>query len=298
MKSILYALLILTLPTTVWAQLPAGFVRHTSYIYTGNSKKPLTTSFVVEKDEYVYIEVSGDVDLGPFTGAADATGKPTLAALRFNKYKDYYHGALVCRIGDWAMPCEEMFRIVDGWANPRANAGIQWLVDTQRMVHTRGISYIPGAYFLSPATGPLTFDLNDTDPDNNTGSFLITIYALKKNIHYNRNAFNYCPVKMPAESETVEWKQELTGSSYHHPDTFRGTGKYRGCQCAYFEDNAHTLDNHTPRQGTFDFGYYISVDKATADHLHVVLDMLPHELYGKRFPAEFYRPMPNANLTR
>ncbi|KAA9349851.1 hypothetical protein [Larkinella humicola] len=298
MKSILYALLILTLPTTAWAQLPAGFVRHTSYIYTGNSKTPLTTSFVVEKDEYVYIEVSGDVYLGPFTGAADATGKPALAALRFNKYKDYYHGALVCRIGDRTTPCQEMFRFVDAVYDPVAGGTMNYLIDGSRMVRAQGINYIPGVHFLSPTTGPLTFELNDTDPDNNDGSFLITIYAIKKNAHFNRNTLNYCPVRMPPESETNEWKREATGFFYHHPDTFRGKGRYKGCQCAYFEDNAHTLDNSTSKKGTFDFGYFLSQDKTTADHLHVVLDMLPHELYGKRFPAEFYRPMPNANLTR
>ncbi|GAA4409151.1 hypothetical protein GCM10023187_32020 [Nibrella viscosa] len=306
MKTTLYVLLMLALPFTGAAQSPANYVRSQTFVYEGTRDTPLTTNFVVEKDEYVYIEVSGDVYLGPFTQSADATGKVAMAAILYNKYSAYNHGALVCQIGNWATPCQELFRFVDVTDNLAAKVTMHTLIDPKRMVRDRGINYIPGTYFLSPTAGPLVFDLNDTDPGNNKGSFRIQVYAIKKNVHYNRNFFNVCPATRPSDywwivdalvdSENDDWKREGTGAYYHRWSTFRGKGKFAGCQCAYFQDNS--LDTSSPKAGSFDFAYALTQDIVEGNHLHVVLDMLPHELYKKHFPGEQYRRLPDANILR
>lgn len=257
----------------------------------GRSEAPVKTHIRVNPRDYVYYEVQGSVVLGPYVGAAygDGTGKFVWANL--NKYRNLRHGSVACIIGEQLVETEQVL-------TKSSHPIYGLLINEDRMVGDGFIKYIAGNYFVSEAGGTLEFDINDADPSNNSGEFRITVYVMSEAAHYGRNVFNVCPFKEPQYEGTIPKVTDVTGgitkdckgslwifekpnSWYYHGfnDSFRGTtGKSLGCQCVYDDDKLLTDDDD---EGTFDIGMWVekSMDSKEAKHLHLILDMMTHDLF-------------------
>jgi hypothetical protein len=148
-----------------------------------------------------------------------------------------------------------------------------------------GFGYLPHCYFFAPISGKISFDINDKDYTNNSGSFLVNVYILNSKSDIERNTFNRCPQKEPQTGKDCEgesWVSEGVKAWFYHGifnAAYRGTSKNKGCQCVY--DNGTLVTSHED-QGTFDYGFWEfegNVADAKAKHLHLILDVIPHDAW-------------------
>ncbi|MGM9506827.1 hypothetical protein ACS5NO_03840 [Larkinella sp. GY13] len=289
-KTIVSLLLVLVLTGTenVAAQSPDSYFVAKTVSVPGNLKQPLRTGIQVGFDDYVYIEALGKIRVGLFYGSAYPVGLPKSFDNFFNKRRSVLHGALMWQIGPESGSCRKMFRSYDETVKNI------FMVSEDRMIKEDGPNYVAGDYFLSKSTGELMLDINDNDVDNNSEQYQVRIFVLKQYYHVNRNQFNHCPLKEPGDGEHDRqgngWIREWPNSWVYHGfnNSYRGTGKYSGCQCVYDRGTLlrGTATDTGNDQGSFDFGFWLGngdADNMEARHLHLILDVLPHDLWVKRY---------------
>jgi hypothetical protein len=271
---------------------PMDLVKSYSFTIYGNMNGPVDSKIILEENDYVFIEATGEIKIGNYLGNADATGllSAKLFFSRYLKYPDIELGSLVILTKNGTTGCKKIFREIGETYNI---VGITDY-DTTKITQSFIRDYLPGYYFVSPGKTPLYFDINDNILDDNTGKFTVNIYVIKYKDHLNRNFFNYCPKKEPENGTDIKlltWKKEnpIFSSVYHGAlnSSYRG-GSFdnAGCQCVY-GDIYKTLIENEVQQGSFDLGLWIYRGKTnmetTKNYFHLLLDVIPHDLYVKKF---------------
>lgn len=271
------------------AQTPDQFFTVKSFTVSANLTQPVHTGLILGFNDFVYIEAQGKISVGAWYGETYAVGMESSTKNNYNKYASFQHGALIWQIGPGSGVCHKLFRINDNFVHN------YFMVSKTHMVINDGnYNYVPGDYFLSQSTGELVFDINDSETGNNRGLYSVKVLVIKEYYHINRNQFNRCPKTEPADGKKDSrgngWFRELPNSWVNHGfnNSYRGLGIYSGCQCVYDQgtiligDAADTRNN----QGSFDFGFWLkkgALDDDEAKHLHLILDMLPHECWVERY---------------
>lgn len=247
----------------------------------GNAEKPVETDVQINENDYVYVDVSGQIVTGPMLGPADGSGllESSLFSGLYNKY-DLRHGSVALLVGDDVVGCKKIFRDLGALYNAPFTPDYGDRVNKPFF----GVNYIPGIYFLAKSSGKLKLDVNDTRPDNNTGEFRVRVFVLPYEAHQTRNTFNKCPLREPEnelDCRNGAWKKESIKSWIYHGinDSYRGRSTNKGCQCVYDDGVLLTSGDN---QGSFDIAYWLFDGKAgtpDADYYHLILDVIPHDLY-------------------
>lgn len=288
------------LPPGVLAQLPGRAIERT---FPANTKGDLRTGVAVKQGDYVYIEATGDVEISQvFHTKTDATGSTDgwFNAL-YNRYKPYWHAALLCRIGNSSKTAfsRNLFDMV-----PK----------TER-VFVESISIFgrgdePGVLLLAPETGELILEINDTKTEDNRGNFKVSIYKLTQQQHRQRNQYNRCPVNVDQVVEVGDFESDDIGTFFYHTDPnqqlgkridiigYRGVNRYAGCQCIY--DKNGNLVNKGIYMGTFDYAL-ARPELQSSRFMHYILDVIPHIMYRGALEISdniMYTPTPASNIIR
>lgn len=274
------------------AQSPDSYFVAKTVSVPGNLKQLFRTGIQVGFDDYVYIEALGKIRVGFFYGSTYAVGLPESLNNGYNKRASVQHGALMWQIGPGSGSCRKLFQSYDETVKNI------FMVSKDRMITDDGLTnYVAGDYFLSKSTGELLLDINDKDVDNNSAQYEVRIFVLKQFHHVNRNQFNQCPLKEPGDGDTDRngngWIREWPNSWVYHGfnNSYRGKGVYSGCQCVYDQGTLlrGTATDTGNNQGSFDFGFWLGhgdADNMEARHLHLILDVLPHDLWVKRYGTD------------
>ena len=270
--------------------------RHKHYTIQGKLTSAFRTGLVVEENEFVYFQVSSKIELGKYAGSTygDGLDATNVVFSSYNKYKNQYHGALVLGIGDFnnIISARKMFRApVNGFDEAIYRV---FLVNPSDLIPDALGGYVAGNYFISSKKGEIILDINDIKTEDNSGDFFVEIYTITFNNHCTRNKYNICPKKEPGgivpcyvgckDCKGYTWRQELPNSIYYHGynDSFRGTNQHAGCQCVYDQDTLLKNDYH---EGSFDIGFwrYGEFSSSESKHLHLILDVLPHDNFVKKY---------------
>jgi hypothetical protein len=274
---------------------PMDLVKGYSFTINGNTNGPIDSKIQLEENDYVFIEATGEIKVGNYLGNADATGllSPKLFFSRYIKYRNIELGSLVVGTNDFTSGCKKIFRDIGQTYNI---VGIT-NYDTTKITQSFIRDYLPGYYFVASGKTPLYFDINDNILDDNTGAFKVNVYVMKFKDHLNRNFFNYCPAKEPETGSDIKlltWKKEnpIFSSVYHGAfnSSYRGQSfDNTGCQCVY-GDVSKTLVLNEAQQGSFDIGMWLFRGKMNAEpsknYFHLLLDVIPHDLYVEKFGSE------------
>lgn len=274
---------------------PLDLVQGKEFTIKGNMNGPVDTKMTIEENDYVFIEAVGQITVGAYLGNADPTGlfSSKIMFPRYYKYPGLTHGSLVILTDMETTRCKKIFQEMGIlYSNP-------FTPEYDPNIVTMGTlrDYIPGYYFIATKKSRLFFDINDTVLEDNSGSFTVKVYIIKFKDHLNRNYFNKCPIKEPENGEPnkiIVWnKEDATKSFYYHGtlnSSYRG-GSYdnAGCQCVY-GDFKKTIILNEENQGSFDLGYWIFRGKpelpSTLNYYHLILDVIPHDLYLEKFGVE------------
>lgn len=274
---------------------PGELFREFTLTIPANLQEPYETEIQLEDNEYIFIEAIGKIHVGESFKFADATGLlessfRTLFSNIYNKYP-FNHGSLVAYTPSDTISCLKIFKDVGLKYN-----NIPGTPDYDPVKITEvnnGFDYIPGVYFISKGSGKLYFDINDNEPDNNSGAFYVKVRTIKFQDHINRNFFNRCPVKEPdAEIDcnlNVWMKENRIKSSIFHgisSTAYRGLEKNAGFQCVYKDE--HTIVEDHKHQGSFDIGYWLfngEFESPQANYYHLILDVIPHDLFAEKYEA-------------
>ena len=264
---------------------PTDLYTSTQFMFRGNTSSLVTSNIRVRKNDFVYVEITGKVKVGSFVGMADGAGAlgsmPVLES--YNKYKGHRHGCIMVILNNKIESCK---RILDDLGSKYDIIGI---------APDYGIEYVPGYYFIADEEGYLKFDINDVDPGNNSGDFSIGVIVMSYSAHLSRNIFNKCPEKEPDDEKDCfgnNWVKESPKSWYYHGvnDSYRGGTSNPGCQCVY-EYVGDDLVASGDHKGSFDIGYWHfkgDITKPRANYFHLILDVIPHDLYVARFGEPNY----------
>lgn len=248
----------------------------------GEITEPVETRISVEEDEYVYIECKGTIGISSWLEDITGAGTRNFFVQKNNKYSEFPHGCLVAIVEDDRHNAESNI-FPSGVTTYGYMSGV--------------LSPVTGMYFLSKASGELLLDINDNDPGNNSDAFTVNIFTMKKNMHYHRNIFNKCPA-LESSITAASWEAESRALSlvYHGKEniSYRGSvASSAGCQCVYNSETHKIVEGEY--KGSFDIAHWLK-KKRPADfpsfslnYLHLILDMLPHDLYTKQYPGEFYQ---------
>lgn len=227
---------------------PRALYRMDTLFLKANRSQPLLTNITIQQNEFVYIEVYGKISVGTFVGETDGAGIPrsSLSLMMYNKYPDFNHGSVVfLRNGKSPQAC---VRILE-------DLGMKY--DLPGVSPDYGIDYVPGYYFIADEAARLSFDINDNEPVNNRGEYIIIVLRMSHEDHQARNYFNRCPEKKPNETDCQghTWIEEGIKSYYYHGinDSYRGQGERAGCQCVYDDGRLITKGKNI---GSFDIGYW------------------------------------------
>ncbi len=274
---------------------PMDLVKGQVYTIRGNTNGPVDTKIILDVNDYVFVEAVGQIKVGNYLGYADATGllSGKIMFARYFKYKDLPHGSLVVLTNNKTISCKKIFSDMGvKYSNP-------FTPEYDSTVVTEGTlrDYIPGYYFISEGRSPLYLDVNDTVLEDNEGSFTVKIYVIKLKDHLNRNYFNKCPAKEPETGQDAKlllWEKEnpVKSAVYHGTlnSAYRGkSNKNFGCQCVYGDFLKKLVENEE-NQGSFDLGYWLFKDKpweeTTINYYHLVLDVIPHDLYKENLEVQ------------
>lgn len=259
----------------------------------------------ISKTDFVYFEVSNNqIDIGLPNGKCYANGLD-LTIFEQNKfYKNFNFGSVVCNTGNLNENYGTRKMFVNIWEGIDESI-YHAVADKKKMVND---SYVPGNYFVAKNDGELSFRVNDNIPNDNKGSFKITVCIIKFDAHINRNKFNKCPFTAPRQTNENGitdfnwydclkkiWTIEGPKSVYYHGfnDAYRGEKNYPGCQCVYTPVSKKLLTKDAD-EGTFDIALWKfgGNDNADARHLHLIADMLPHDAFravkGKNLLYQYY----------
>lgn len=125
----------------------------------------------VQAGDLVIVEVMNTVNLGLFTPNVPAYGLENGARRMFNKseYQNLNHGTLLCRFSNrQPIPCVK---------NPYGKL----LTLAERTLIPAEV--YPGAVFLASTDGSLSFDINDSEPSNNSGAFEVNVTVVPRSQH-------------------------------------------------------------------------------------------------------------------
>lgn len=276
-------------------QSPKDLFKRYEFTLRTSGQGPYETNIKLEQNEYVFILVQGEYVAGEWVGNANGAGllSSSIVGNMYNKYSGYRHASLVALVGDNILPCQRIFSDVGMKYNV---AGVTPDYGSSVQKPFFSINYIPGTYFLSPEDGELMLDLNDTKTSDNRGDLKIVIFTMKFREHKNRNLFNLCTSKEPNESgrdcNGKSWVKEGVKSWYYHGinDSFRGSGDNKGCQCVFDFDELITTGEN---QGSFDIAYWLyngNTQLPEANLMHLILDVIPHDLYEAVYGEDMYYP--------
>lgn len=266
-------------------RLPTDLFTYWSKAIPGNITEPIFTGLSVQTGDYVYIEVHGQIKVGNYLGNANGVEliKPPFFSLpsNYSKYPGKELGAVIVGIGNQQIACGRMFRFGN---HPIYHA----MVDKDRLIVDRANeAYVPGVYFLASTGGVLTLDVNDSITTDNEGQYTVEVFLMRHANHLQRNKFNVCPAQEPTNdlacSRRDNWRKESKKSAYYHGimnTSYRGSSRFAGCQCVY--DSEGSLLSYGKNIGSFDIGFWIGKSDESdpaATHRHLILDVLPHDLY-------------------
>jgi hypothetical protein len=271
---------------------PKDIFKHWSGSISASQTEPFHTGLAIRSGDFVYVEVHGQVKIGNYLGNANGVeliNPPLFSSPRsYTKYKDFELGALVVSIGSEKKACTQLFR---SSSHPIYNA----MADKNRMIIDNGLqNYVPGVYMLASTDGTLLLDINDSIVNDNEGSYTVEIFTMSQADHISRNEFNICPMQEPSDDTSCglsdDWKKESFKSVYYHGlnVSYRGNNKYAGCQCIYDDG---TLLTNGKNIGSFDIGFWLNKtdeSDAAAKHLHLILDVLPHDLNEQKSGTNDY----------
>ncbi len=127
--------------------------------------------FSVQAGDLVIVEVMNTVSLGFFTPNVPAYGLENGARQMYNKapYQNLNHGTLICLYGS-----RQPMHCVKNPFGKLLSLADRSLVPAE---------VYPGTVFLANADGTLSFDINDTEPSNNSGSFEVNITVVPRSRH-------------------------------------------------------------------------------------------------------------------
>jgi hypothetical protein len=265
-----------------------------NFTIPGNTNKAIDVNIQLEENDYVYIEAIGQIKVGNYMGYADPTGliSSSIFSSSYEKYKGIELGSLVILTNFETTGCKRIFRNFGQTYNV---PGITEY-DPDKITKSPFRDYIPGYYFISKGNTPLYFAINDKIIDDNSDSFKVSVFVIKFRDHLNRNYFNICPEKEPENGDPIKhyiWNKESLMSFYYHGtlnSSYRG-GSYdnAGCQCVY-GDFSKTLVQNEKNQGSFDIGYWLlrsgTDPQPVRNYYHLVLDVIPHDLFEEKFGKE------------
>ncbi len=262
---------------------PADLYRSKQFMLSGNIRAPFASDIKIKKGEFVYVEVGGNVKVGNFLGSADGAGllSASIVLEGYNKYKGHKHGSVMVILNNTIESCKRILGDMGGKYN------------LPGIAPDYGIKYVPGYYFIAESDGYLKFDINDAEPGNNEGSFSIGVIVMSYEDHLARNIFNKCPEKEPDDETDCfghKWVKESVKSWYYHGinDSYRGGSQDAGCQCVY-EYIGDKLVIAGENKGSFDIGYWHfkgDITKPRANYFHLILDVIPHDLFTAIAGAE------------
>ncbi|WP_028522993.1 hypothetical protein [Runella limosa] len=280
-KKLLYFLLLLLAAENSMSQIIPTFEPKVFKI-PGGHRGRFTTNLNINEGDYLYIEALGEVRVGYFfVSYVPADGfqeNPDPHALdKFDKpnFRDFPHGTLMCWIDNWVHPCTKVFAQHTTWYQ-RMSMKEDWFLGAD-------LSDLKGWIFLAPKSGVLEFEINDLQPENNSGFFSVSVIKMTKSQHLNRNYYNRCPKVAPQskgmfgdyiDNKGSVWDKDfdVVSKMYHGGQlTFRSE---RGFQCTY-DHVTKILTNPPTTMGTFDYGYGLKQGMKR----HFILDVFPHELY-------------------
>lgn len=150
-----------------------------------------------------------------------------------------------------------------------------------------------GNYFIAQSDGVIEFEINDANPEDNKGDFMVEIFKMTRKEHEERNYCNTCPEKMPerglhqisgimSDEAGNKWefgfKENVLGSSdcFHGGhDIFRGVSdKVKNSQCAYNKSTGKLINNYGDNtMGSYDFA-------SPETREHVIMDVFSHEAFS------------------
>ncbi len=276
-------------------QSPKDLYKRYEFTLRTSGVGPFGTKIMLEEGEYVFILVQGEYVAGQWVGNANGAGllSSSIVGNMYNKYSGARHACVVALVGEQVLPCQRIFSDVGMKYNV---AGVTPDYGSAVEKPFFSINYIPGTYFLAPEAGELMLDLNDTKTSDNNGDLKITIFTMKFREHKNRNLFNLCTSKEPNDAgrdcNGRAWIKEGMKSWYYHGinDSYRGAGDNKGCQCVFDGDDLLTSGEN---QGSFDIAYWLynaNTQLPEANLMHLILDVIPHDLYEEVQGADMYYP--------
>lgn len=299
-KVLLWVGFFMTLAPTGWAQLPGG-VRKLSF--PANQKGDFHTTIQVVAGDYIYVEAKGEVEISEALGTKiDASGSDNFFFnLSYNRYRDFKHAALLCKIGstNFVQPFTfSLFELVPSMQRA--------FVEDMGLIRGRG--EYPGILMLAPASGELIFEINDIKLSDNKGNFDLSVYKLTQAQHRQRNRYNHCPQRVEKAKASPLYERDRIGTFFYHTQPelstweslkiagFRGSGTRVGCQCIY--DAAGDLINSGLYMGTFDYAL-ARPEYRTSRFMHYILDVIPHLMYRGHLGIDddtMYSPTPAINI--
>lgn len=212
------------------------------------------------------------------------------------KYPNYRFGQLILWLGNTPFAAEKY-----GFVSSKS--GLDCNVTELFVANKMGKKY--GAYFIANRDGIIEFEINDSNPADNRGSFKVEIIKMSRKQHEERNFCNTCPQTMPGlelgdykllvggvtylDKQGNQWEFGLkennrfinSANCFHAGNLmFRGVSKnVLNSQCGYDKQGRLVNDNNS--MGTYDFG-----EPETPEH--IIMDVFTHEAFILR--GSTYKP--------
>lgn len=158
----------------------AGYVSIRQFEVPANRSQPLDTHIALKEGDYVFIEASGSVKLGPVAGMATASGKTGRLWKTYNKYPAYNHGSLVYFIGAQEGSCRILFNEEE--ISPSQDMSYAALAGGKASFGTTS-GELCGDYFLCSSAGNLTLDINDKKTSDNQSAYRVRVFVIRKDTY-------------------------------------------------------------------------------------------------------------------
>lgn len=198
----------------------------------------------------------------------------------WKKYANFQFGQLLMRFNGQLIPAEEYTLKSNGKKCP----GIESAIDSWTLANEYG------NYFIAQRDGMIEFEVNDKDPSDNSGRFVIEVVRMSRKQHEERNYCNHCPEIMPAiPTLTIGTTTDAAGNSWDYDIgdnfvssncfhgghyVFRGAGaNVKNSQCAYSRATKQLINTYGDNlMGTYDYGDH-------GKREHAIMDVFTHEAY-------------------
>lgn len=200
----------------------------------------------------------------------------------WKKYADYRFGQLLMRFNGRLIAADNYSLMSNG----KKCSGTQAVIDNYNLDEEYG------NYFIADRDGIIEFEINDQNPSDNTGHFLVNIVTMSRKQHEDRNYCNRCPEVMPEvptikkgevkDEEGNVWdygflENAFTADCFHGGHyLFRGkSDDVKNSQCAYSRTTKKLINTYGDNtMGTYDYKNPDEDPRA-----HAILDVFTHEAY-------------------